>query len=446
MMMREKLLKWFGMLFAAMLLFTFLSRAADSVNVARVRVKTVQNQIVTHRVDGTGKIEGTREHGVFAREGQRISQVLVQEGQSVKKGEVLLKLSEDTLKETIRQKRAELDTLTRKVEDLKSQESVDGEKKSNALSRAEEDYRIAVENGDINIANAEMEADVSRQKLQYYFEAVANGKKADSSTEQALRDEIRAKDETVNQVIMNRNQEVLQAERAVEDAKLHTASDGSLANAEQELEQAQKEVKKLKKLLKAGGAVTAPVDGVVKSIAAGTGSQTTEEAAAVLYETAGVLRMTGSIHKDDLKYVGIGAKASLKGSSGAEVENAVIEAIQEDAEDPDRRIISVSVPENAMTIGETVEFTVSKDAGPYKCCVPLSAVYESSGQAFVYVLDSRDSVLGEVAVARKVEVSVQDKNNTTAALMDGTLSGDQKIVTEADREITDGSRVRLQES
>ena len=37
-----------GRIFALMLLFTFLSRAADSVNVAQVETKTAQNQVITH--------------------------------------------------------------------------------------------------------------------------------------------------------------------------------------------------------------------------------------------------------------------------------------------------------------------------------------------------------------------------------------------------------------
>ena len=56
------------------------------------------------------------------------------------------------------------------------------------------------------------------------------------------------------------------------------------------------------------------------------------------------------------------------------------------------------------------------------------------------LLDTMDSILGEVQVARKVSVQVIEKNETTAALQEGTLSGSQKIITETDREIADGSR------
>lgn len=445
-MKREKLLKWFAMFFAAMLLFTVLSRAADSVNVAQVSTSTPQNKIITHRVTGNGKIEGTQERAVFARAGQRVGQILVREGESVEKGQVLLRLSTGTLKKTIADKQAEIDEISLKISDLESAAAVDGEKKSQELARAEENYNVAVENGRINMANAQMEVDVARQKLQNYFNSLGFGSRADTATEQALRDEIRSREEAQNQVIMNRNQEVLEAQRAIEDAKMAAASDGTLENTRKELEKAQEELEALKKLLKKKGAVKAPADGVVKSISAATGGQTTEEAAMVLYEMTGELRMTGSISKDDLKYVGVGDKAAVKGSSGKEIEGVVIEAITEDAANPDLRTVSARISENSLAIGESVEFTVSRDAGPYGCCVPLSAVYGETGKEYVYVLDTRNSVLGEVLVARKVNIVIQDKNESTAALQNGTLSSSQKVVSEADRMIEDGSRVRLQES
>ena len=42
-------------------------------------------------------------------------------------------------------------------------------------------------------------------------------------------------------------------------------------------------------------------------------------------------------------------------------------------------------------------------------------------------------------------MSVKDKNSSTAALENGDLSSDQKIVTSSDREISSGSRIRLLE-
>lgn len=446
-MKRQKLLKWFIMFFVVMVLFTFLSRAADSVNVAKVQTSTIQNKMVSHVVEGTGRVEGTKERAVFAREGMKVAQVLVQEGETVEKGQVLLSLSASSIKEAIESKEAEQGELALKVRDLESQAGVDSANKAKELERAEENYRVAVENGDINMANAQMEVDVAKQKLQNYLNNkgfMSDG--SDSSTEQALRDDVRAKQESQNQVIMNRNQEVLEAKRAIEDAKEEEAADSELETTKNQLETVQKELKTLNKLKERKGRVTAPCDGVVKTIASATGSTTTEEAAVILYMLGGELRMEGTVREEDLEYVQTGGNAVLKGSSGTQVEDAKIQSIKEDETDPNNRIVTVSVPENTLAIGESVEFTITMDAGPYATSIPLTALYEENGTNYVYVVDTENSVLGEVQVARRVDVRVQDKNESVAALVNGAVANTEQVIVSSDRAIEDGSRVRLQEN
>lgn len=166
----------------------------------------------------------------------------------------------------------------------------------------------------------------------------------------------------------------------------------------------------------------------------------------ILYETGGSLRMTGTIYKDDLKYVEMGGTASVKGSGGTEIPDAQIESISEVEEDKDSRRISILLPENTLSVGETAEFSITREEGPFTTCVPLSALREENGRSFVYVTDKENTILGEQLVARKVEVTVRDKNNSYAALEEGSLSSEQQVIISTDREISEGSPVRLQES
>lgn len=446
-MKREKFIKWLGLFFGAMLVLTVVSRAADSMNVTRVRVSGMQNLLISHQVQGSGKVEGTRELAVFAQEGQRVEQVMVQEGQSVEEGQILLKVSLDVLSESIEKKQGELEALNLQAQDLTSADSVNGTKKSLELSRAKQNFQIAAGTGDYNVASAQNELNLARQRLENYYSSLGFTSESETtSEEQALQDDIRAKQEALNQAIMSRDQALTEAQRGIEDASLGEPTDGSLKNTRRQIAETQKELDKLTALLEQGGEIKAPANGVVKSISSVTGGQTGSDAAMVLYERSGELRMTASISKDDLKYVEVGGSAEVKGSSGKEVSGAVIEAVREDEADEDTRILSIVIPENTLSIGESAEFTISKDNGPFSTCVPLSALYGESGKEFVFVMDTQDSVLGEVQVLRKVEVTVQDKNDRYAALASGALAGDQQVVTEADRSVGEGSRVRLQES
>ena len=157
-MKKIKLIKILAGFFALMLLFTFLSRAADSVNVAQVETKTAQNQVITHEVTGTGKVMGTRERAVFT-----------QEGQNVKKGDALLEFSVKYLKKTIKEKQDAIDVLQGKINDLISAESVNQQKRNNEFSDAQENYNSAVSSGNYSVQAAQNEAAIARQKLQDYY-------------------------------------------------------------------------------------------------------------------------------------------------------------------------------------------------------------------------------------------------------------------------------------
>lgn len=444
---QKKLLRLAGIFFAGMLVLTFLSRAADSVTTAQVTLSKPQNQTIVHTVTGTGKVEGTKERAVFASAGKRITQVLVSEGQSVKKGDVLLKLSESDLKKAAEDKQDEVNQLAGKVQDLSSGNAIQDTRDSNAVARAQEDVNIAVRNGDANVADAQNEVNIARQKLANYYNSrdFTDGEE-DTSTEQALLDDIRAKQESLNQAVQSRNKDVTEANRALEDACLPKASDSSLADAQSQLEKSQKELASIQKILDKKGKIKAPADGIVKKVAAQTGSQTTEEAAIILYEKKGKLRLTGTISKDDVKYADTGADVAVTDSAGKELQGTcTLLSVSENKEDALLRDVVIEIPEDSLAIGSSGEFTIEKEAGPYSLCVPLNAVHEENNSAFVYVEDTENSTLGTVKVARKIPVNVQDKNETWAALKEGALSSEQKVVTESDREISDGSRIRLAE-
>lgn len=439
---RKKTAKWLGMFLVVMVLFTFLSRTADSLNVPRITTKTIQNQNIGHEVKGNGKVESTLERAVFVAENQKVEQVLVQEGQSVEAGDALYQLSMEALSAAITDKEAETESLARKVEDAGSQANAKETEKALALERARENYDIAVANGEVNVANAEMEVNVAKQKLQNYYTYVGN----DVTQEQALLDEIRSREEALNDVIMARNKEVLEAERALEDAQAESVTDGSLADAQAELLAAQEELEELNALQEKDGKIYAETAGVVKEIRSQTGNVTTAEAALIFYETGGSLRVKGTISKEDAKYVEEGQEAEVKGSDGKKIQGAVVESVQEDEQNADLRAVSILLPEDSLSVGASADFEMTQQTGPYPSCVPLSALYEEQGSYYVYVVDTENTILGEAMVARKVPVNVLDKNTSMAALENGALSQSQKVIVSTDRELTDGSRVRLQES
>lgn len=468
--MKKKLIQATGIFFSVMLIFTILSRVSDSVNVIQIQTKNPSNQVITHEVSGTGKVEGSQEVAVFVLENLQVEQALVHQGQTVKKGDTLLKLSRESMEDAARDLEDKIKTLEGQAKDLESQNKVNSQKRASEQAWADNSYDLAVQSGNVSVDNAREELQAAQQRLDEFYrekEAKTSGddlsgftdgeedftdgetaiaQEDDSTAEAALQSDLRARQEALNEAIAGRNQTLASAGKAVADASAPEASDSSLENVRRELENARADLEKVTALQNTDGIIVSPTDGVIKNLVVQTGDLTGQTAAAVLYSSDGALRMTGTISKEDMKYVSAGAEVKLTDNNNNDISGTTVENITENKEDNDIRDLSILLSDDSMAIGQSGDFSISKDSGPYSCCVPLSALYSEDGKDYVYVTDTENTVLGTVMTARKLEVTVQDQNQTTAALGEGSLSTDQGVVVQADRELKDGCRVRISEN
>ena len=109
--MRRKIIQLFGGFLCVMLVFTFLSRAADGTSVARVTTRRTMSGFVNHTISGSGRVEALRERAVSTEDGQIVKTIYVEEGQTVEKGDLLFDLDLDELQEQLLNARQELKKL-----------------------------------------------------------------------------------------------------------------------------------------------------------------------------------------------------------------------------------------------------------------------------------------------------------------------------------------------
>ena len=133
-------------------------------------------------------------------------------------------------------------------------------------------------------------------------------------------------------MIAGRNQTLASAGKAVSDASTPEASDGTLENVQRELENARADMEKVTVLQSTEGVISSPSDGVIKSLSVQTGDLTGQTAAVVLYSADGALRMTGTISKDDIKYVSAGADVKITDNNNNDISGATVENITENKE------------------------------------------------------------------------------------------------------------------
>ena len=293
--MKRKMLRAAGTFFVAMLIFTILSRVSDSVNVIQIQTKNPANQMITHEVKGSGKVEGSQEVAVFVLENLQVEQVMVHAGQTVKKGDILLKLSQNSIQAALKNLDDKVKTLEGQAKDLESQKKVNSQKRAAEQAWAGNSYDLAVQSGNVSVDNARAEVQIAQQRLDEFYrekEAKTSGddlsgftdgeegfndgettvtQEDDSTTETALQDDLRAKQEALNEVLAGRNQTLASAGKAVADASTPEASDSTLENVQRELENARADMEKVTVLQSTEGVISSPSDGVIKSLSVQTG-------------------------------------------------------------------------------------------------------------------------------------------------------------------------------
>lgn len=164
--MKRKILGAFAGFLALMLLFTCLSRAADSFSVARVTVQAASRKKITHKVSGSGTVVQNREQAVSTLPNQVVRAIFVEEGQQVAKGDLLFEIDTESLQEQILEKQQEMAIADLQAQDRQSSLEAQADRDARSKSRAQEDYSVAAGKGNTAVARAARELSAAQAKLQ----------------------------------------------------------------------------------------------------------------------------------------------------------------------------------------------------------------------------------------------------------------------------------------
>ena len=342
-----------------------------------------------------------------------IKSVLVQEGQLVKKDDVLVQLDLDSVQDQI-------DGITQEINALET-----------GVSRAEEDYNQTTERNRKAVNQASAKLDKAKAAL-----AACKRTGGEEAELEQRKEDVAAAQEAYDAACNTRQQEKTAAKRALEDAQRANNGSGTL-------ETLYAHRKQLNKIKEDSGHVRASVDGVVTGVAAAVGQKTSDTAVATMADNAAGLRFTAQITAQDAAYVSIGDSVTLQ-AAGKTVENVKVDTLTSD-ETGENLTVTVVVPAGQLTLGQSADMEVSRTSEKYSCTIPLMALFQENNQNFIYVMEEHDSVLGKIQVARKREVKVLEKNDTYAAIEPAALDSDSRIIVDMDRFVEDGDEVRLME-
>ena len=392
-----------------MILFTVISKITDSFTVAKVKTADPSQRKLQYEVSAEGQIEKNREVFILTQPELLVKSVLVSEGQSVKKGDLLARLDMKQLNERIDTVTGEKRALELQNEAVQKNRHSAWRKRAKALAQAKKAYAQLREKNRKALAKAKKKQD----------------KKAWRELQKAAE------------------QEEKEAKKAIEEAGEEPESDNSVEVNNISIRNLQRQVDKLEKIRKQKGEIRSTAAGVITGILVNVGQKTADTGFFTMTDENAGLKFIGKLMLSDTKYVSVGDKVTLQ-SAGRKLEDIAVTSMEMD-ENREFMNVTALLPADTFALGETVTMTVKQESQSYPCTVPVTALRQESGKSFVLAVQKEDTVLGEQEVARQMEVTVVEKNESYVALEADAMDKETRIITDSDRFVENGDRIRPEE-
>ncbi len=515
--------RFLAVFLAVMAAGTVISRTADSLLVAKVRVQKPGRGRLTYSCEGEGRAVPAKEDQIFLWPEQQVEWTAKQ-GSTVKAGECLVQFRKEYLDKAIADKQVELERLELQerqqlvsaripasvpAAEGASQSLAEAEQRLAAARQKETEaqraYDAFLENEDsggglpeetgetgesegaggeetdgiVEGKGAEGLEGVRESGIQEYgkqerefgtsesgrreqeFGIQENGKK-EQELESALR-EAEAETEAASQAVAQAQNAKSLADRedAASQVNAANAAEAAMLGADAtgvQIETVRTELERLRAYQEADGKILAEEDCIVLQTGAQPGIVTT--GSEVFVTGSGGFWLKGEVKEADKEKVKAGSSVKVRLGAGKEktvqIDRLELEAEEGGAAEKEisygesgsssgRTVWYAHLPEhtevqNAEKFGWTMEIVSAKE---YEQTIPLTALRENVTEAYCLVLSEEEQMLGTVQIAKRVPVTVLEKDGENAAVTSGLRETD-KVIVYSEKYVEEGDRVRIQ--
>lgn len=456
---RKWILRIFGGLLAVMALGTVISRAAASALVAQVETEKAKRGKLSYSYEGEGTVVPVQEEQIFLWPEQQVEWTAKQ-GSTVKAGECLVQFRMEYLNQSVEKKQAELTQLELQA----SQQQISAREQARVPATTGAGQTLAQAQQQLELAT---QKEAAAQAAYEQFLQSAAAEETDPWMEQ--KQELEAAVQEAQTGVEAASQALAQAENGYELARQEDAAwDINAANASRaamlgaeaasvQIEAERKELQRLRSYQAAGGKICAERDCTV--LQAGVQAGAVTSGSEVFVTGSGGFRLKGWAKPTDREKLRTGLETEIQLGAGKK-KTVKIESIEtdtggtgsgagENAGDPasQSQIYWTSpLPEN-VKVQNGDSFTWSIEAPSekeYEQIIPLEALREDMNEAYCLVLAEEEQMLGTVQVARRVPVTVLEKDARSAAVT-SALTSDDQVIASSEKYVSEGDRVRLRE-
>lgn len=447
---RKKWVKRFAVIFfAVMLVLTFFSNTIMNHSLPQVSTQEVTSDIVSAKVRGTGTIESADSKEVTVNESREITEVLVHEGDIVKKGDVLIRLKEGestelqeaeenirSLEETYRNK-----ILLEEIDDKLVKAGENGGYNYDTTRSKLAELSGNVKNLQDKVNQLQTQVD-SLSAVQTPESGVDGDDLGDSEDEPASVPESNPESDRLNQELETAKSDLEKATKEHEAyiAEINTVND--IKSQHDAIIKARQDLEKMKNN-QLGNEVTSPIDGTIQSVTVKAGDTTTPETAlATIHDSNQGYTLSFSVTNEQAKKVKVGDVASISNAWYYGDVTVTLQGIKNDPSMPGKQKILTCSISGEVNAGDSMTVSLGEKSGTYDYVVPNSAVREDNNGKFILIVKQKSSPLGNRYVAKRIDVEVIVSDDSKSAVK-GALEGGEYVITTSNKMINPGDLIRL---
>jgi multidrug resistance efflux pump len=394
--MKNRYVKVLAVCVLILIALTIISRAADSITVAKVNAETAGRGTLTQRTNVNGEIDASKKYYVRSSMAFRVQEIHVGQGSAVEAGDILFSLDYQHL-----------------------------------LDEAQK----------VSIELSNMRLEIQKMRLDGGSSAAVNSAKAELG--RAIADDAFTRSINDGVQMLADKRKIEDAENKLEEARKNSArNDIDVQIRANNMSLKQKEYDEIQKLIQSGGNVIADIRGTVGEIFVAPGETVKGENYCTIIPDDAHFIFIGELSADDARYMRTGDQINIALSGRSkQLTNLTIKSISR--EEGTARVI-VDLPHGTDAyLAQKATLSHEKKSEEYSNIVPLSAIRGTEGDYYIYVVREVSGVLGAQKTAYRVGVSMIEKDNRNAAIAGGFLS-DDLIISISNKTISEGDRVRVQ--
>ena len=489
---RKKTLRRFAIIFfVALMVLTFFSNTIMNYSLPEVSTSTVFSGKVSQKVRCQGPVSVGTDLDVTVSGTRTVKEVLVEDGDEVKEGDVIMTFDE-TENTELTEAESTLEDLQLSYDKSQLRESKDytddevsianakdavtdaqealeqarADEQSLAVAKAERDQlQTAYDAKNTEVSGLQTQVDAYSAMENYdgdtdveaLISQLATAKEelttleTDLTAKKDLVTELEAKTtvEAAQDTLTEKTQNLESLQRGLTNKKTAdslTAQSNALDDADS-LKKIAEQEEKIEKLKAADDSseIKANGTGIISGITAKAGDKINADTAiANIQLSDSGYEVSCSIPKTDAMKLKVGNEASIENVWDDDVA-AEIKSIKADTSDPNQKsMVKFSVKGNVQ-VGETLQFAVGEKSGKYDTVVPNGAVKEDGDGKYVYVVKVKATPLGNRYIVKKVKVEVVASDTINSAIQ-GEVTEYDNVVINASKLLDNGDQVRLSDN